>query len=276
MSSIDPEAFVLLKREVDTLQTLIAEESKPWYRTPSTIISVIALIFSFGTTAFSYYQIRQNEVREKRIELRSLIQRITQLPRENFEFLNNYQDREANELISLFAQEHNLLALQAAEIADDIPNELAAVEYFSVATALMDSSALERVPTLLEIGISKVNNPADHTALLRVHGDFLINTGQVSEGRKKFEKALIVWQKYPKVTQFYRNQTNGYTEMFWARSEFSAGNVEAANEHIRKASEIGESLPKGPVANQFNEEVGYWKKQIEEGNSRLPLTLPSP
>ncbi|NEP17644.1 MAG: hypothetical protein F6J97_12180, partial [Leptolyngbya sp. SIO4C1] len=167
-------------------------------------------------------------------------------------------------------------ALQAAEIAQEIPGEMSASEYYSVALALLYSTSLDRVPMLLEQGIERAENPNEHTALLRLYGSFLMNSGEVSKGRSMLEKALSVWDKYPNTVEYYRKQTNGYTELFWAQTEYAVRNLEATKEHLRKASEIADSLPQGPATTQFAEQLNYFKLQVDQGNLMLPAAIPIP
>jgi len=46
----------LMKREIDALQIAVTGQSKPWYKNVSTLLSVTALLFSFGTTFVSYHR----------------------------------------------------------------------------------------------------------------------------------------------------------------------------------------------------------------------------
>ena len=75
----------LMKREIDALQVTVTERSKPWYHNVSVLISIIALLFSFGTTLVSYHRNNIQEIQNARAELRGLLQRMAALPKENVE-----------------------------------------------------------------------------------------------------------------------------------------------------------------------------------------------
>lgn len=62
-----------LGTEVNALQIKILSESTPWYQQASTIISLFALIFSFGTTVISYKRSAELDERALKQELRGLI-----------------------------------------------------------------------------------------------------------------------------------------------------------------------------------------------------------
>src|SRR5262245_6234256 len=83
--------LVLLKREVDALQIVVQSKTTPWYRSTSTIISIMALLFSFGTTSVSYLRTQSQDVQSLRTELRGVLQRLTELPKENVQMAKAYE-----------------------------------------------------------------------------------------------------------------------------------------------------------------------------------------
>ena len=80
-----------LRREVDALQLAIIGQSKPWYRDVSTLLSIIALLFSFGTTYVSDRRVAAQDIQSTRQELRGLLQRLAALPKENVDMTKKYQ-----------------------------------------------------------------------------------------------------------------------------------------------------------------------------------------
>lgn len=108
----------LMKREIDALQVTVMAGKAPWYKSPSIMISVLALLFSFGTTAVSFHRAAQEDIRSGRAELRGILQRLTALPRDNFELTRKYKDdEEGKALTGLLNQENSLLARQASEVS---------------------------------------------------------------------------------------------------------------------------------------------------------------
>ncbi|MEM9508339.1 MAG: hypothetical protein AAGA16_11755, partial [Cyanobacteria bacterium P01_E01_bin.35] len=251
-----------LKDQFETLQDRFNNQAnKPWYKTPSTIISLLALLFSFGTTGVSYYESTQAEIREKRIELRGLLQRIANLPKENVELTDKYKNSpELLSIRSLINQEYNLLTTQSAEITNDITSYLSANEFYSVASALMQSASLSEVDKFLQLGIKKANNnPAELAPLLRTHGTFLIGTGEISEGRKSFEKALQVWNGYNEQNPYFKTSEDIYTHLSWASIERHINNVEESKVHIRKAYDLSKRLTPGPNTDSIIEQIKIYE-----------------
>lgn len=109
--SDQPIDLHLLKKEVDALQVKILEQRTPWYKNISTIISLIALFFSFGTTFVSYNRTQIQDIQDRRVELRGLLQRLSTLPRENLEATKKYagDPASASSIYGLINQENTLL-----------------------------------------------------------------------------------------------------------------------------------------------------------------------
>jgi tetratricopeptide (TPR) repeat protein len=264
-----------MKKEIDALQVAVMTDNKPWYKSASILISLFALLFSFGTTAVSYYKSGQEEIRSARAELRSMLQRLTALPKDNFELIRKYKDDpEGQGLSSTLNYENSILARQASEIIDRYPNEVSASEYLSVISALLYASDFSKVPQYLEKCLSLTSDPNIRVAALRTFAVYLMNTGKVLEGRHKFEEALSVWNDYKNLTDYFKNNQNAQTEMFWAQTELGIRNLEAAKEHIRKSIEIAKALPAGPLTAQIQGQVFYTQNIIEHGWPSTPLNTP--
>lgn len=168
-----------------------------------------------------------------------------------------------------------MLARQASEIVDRFPNDVSAGEYFSVAMALLAAADATRVPAYLERALALTADPNIKVSVLRNYGFFLISTGKTSEGRRKYEEALAIWGAYPNVFKYFKDSTDALTEIYWAQAEFSAGNVEAAKEHIRKAQERAGMLTPGPTTLQLQAQAQSTRTAIEQGGPFTPVPVPS-
>jgi tetratricopeptide (TPR) repeat protein len=266
-----------MKQEIDALQIMVMSGKSPWYKSPSIVISAMALLFSFGTTAVSYHRSAQDDVRSARAELRGILQRLTSLPRDNFELIKKYQgDVEGQSLSGLLTQENSLLARQASEIVDRFPDEITSGEYFSVAMALMAAADVTRVPIYLERALAQTADPNVKVSVLRNYGFYLLSTGQASEGRQRYEQALSIWSDYPNVSQYFKGSTDALTEIYWSQAELGANNIESAREHIRKALQRVNALPPGPMTMQLQGQAQHTQRAIEQGAPADPLAAPRP
>jgi hypothetical protein len=82
--------LAMMKGEIDALQVTVAETTKPWYKQASILIAALALLFSFGTTYYSAEQTRKADIHNAKVELRELIQQLTELPQRNVNLNSKY------------------------------------------------------------------------------------------------------------------------------------------------------------------------------------------
>ena len=256
---ITEEELKILKAEVDTLQIQASEKQKPWISRPSNILSLFALLFSFGTTAFSFWKSHNEEIANNRSEVRQLIQRVTRLPIENFDLTLKYKDNaQGQQLVSMIMQEQLLLANQAAEKINLFPDSFTSTEYFAVAGALASVNSPIFVPQFLQRSISLANTANDYVVASRSYGHFLYTQGKMDEGRALYSKALNeTWSKFPGADPLYRKALVIQTNLNLANSESMIGNYKGASKAVSEAQSITDDLPNS----QFR---GFWQGQVLE------------
>ena len=260
----EQEKYDLLKKEVDSLQIQLSNNQKPFYQSPSVIISIFALLFSFGTTGVSYYKSYQDAIRANRREARELIQRVTKLPIENFELMKRNEGSALGESLSrMINQENVLLASQAAELIKRYPDSFSSNEYFAVANALFQSSIKKDVQYLLENAIKKARNALDYNNSTRAFASFHFTQGDPLEGRKLFKMALAVWKKFPERNPFIVHSTDLDTLMYWSNAELTLNNYAEAKDLIDRAKE---KLTKLPPVNIITASLG---RQIADLEKRI-------
>lgn len=266
----------LLKREVDALQVFVHGQRTPWFKNISTLLSVIALIFSLGTTFVSYLRTYNQDIQGLRVELRNILQRLAALPKENIEMMKRYEsDPAAIASISGFLnQENTLLARQAAEIARKIPSEyISATEYYSIAVALQFAYNVDGAKEFYTNAIDTANDMNDRVGGLRGRANLLFVTGQPDAGRVDFQRALSAFSEFQTRYDIYtKESTHAITEMAWAYSEAALGAKEVALLHIKNAEGHIATLIASPGANQLNKQVLQAKANIFAGQ---PLSTPS-
>jgi hypothetical protein len=244
------ERFDDLKKEVDALQIEVMKPAKPWFRDAGVLVSLIAVLFSFGTATASYQQIRAQDRRAMRSELRQLIQRMIALPKENLELTKTYE-KDANSSIilsGLINQENSVIARQAADIVDRIPDDVSANEYHAVAFALLNSNSAEKAPPFIERGLSVAKDYSAELELLRLYGQVLTLSGNTSMGRAKYQEALDLFNKYHMTYNPYISMSNAITEMNWASSEFGQGQCKETEKLLSQSKDDLSKMPASPLA----------------------------
>lgn len=264
----------LMKREVDALQIAMTERAKPWYQNLSTWLSVVALLFSFGTTYVSYRRTAIQDVQSSRQELRGLLQRLSALPKENVDIRKRYGDDPASmNLVGGFInQENALLARQAAELARKIPADLVSgTEYYAIAIALQNSYDLSGAEEFLQYSARAAKDFNTEIAALRFTANLQFVQGRPEAGRVEYQKALNIFSKYPGYDPFTRTSTNVWTELAWAFSEAGVGAQSFAHQHVENAKALVQALPRSPGGDMLNAQVAQAEMQFATGQ---PVTAP--
>lgn len=263
----ESDKYELLKKEVDSIQIQLNQESGPWYSKPSNLISVIALIFSFGTTLVSAINSHNEDVRSNHREVLSVIQRITNLPIENFELMQEHEGSATGQALSGYINQENvLLATQAANLIKRYPNSFNSAELKAVAAALMESNITDKVPYFLRMAIDKADNASDYTEATRWYGSYLFSIGDFAEGRKHFQLALKVWDIFPERNLFIVNDFDVITLLSWAESEIRVGHLEMAQSIIEQAKEKHSRLPAGFIKEALRNRISFLSGRINQSD----------
>lgn len=258
MSNLLEQKIDLMKREIDALQIAAHTQAKPWYKNMSTILSTVALLFSFGTTFVSYHRTTIQDIQNTRQELRGLLQRISALPKEVVEINKKYSSDTAaiKTVLGFINQENTLLATQAAELAKKLPTDLvSSAEYYAIAVALQATYDLAGADEFLKYSIQAAKDFNTEIAVVRSMAGLKFLQGQPDAGRIEFQKALDIFSKYPAYDSFTKANTNVFSEVAWAQAEANIGQYELKDQHFKSAMSIVDSLPQTPGANNLRDQI---------------------
>lgn len=213
-------------------------------------------------------------VRANRREARELIQRVTKLPIENFELMQRNEGSAFGEALSgMINQENILLASQAVELIKRYPDSFSSTEYFAVALALSQSNIKDNVPYLFENAVKRAKNYNDYNASTRAYAIYQFTQGDYLEGRKLFEMALAVWNKYPEKNPFVVNSVDLVTLMYWSNAELSINNYSEATDLIKRANDSLTKLPPDPITASLARQIADVERRIEQPHSGGPRQL---
>ena len=274
MSETLDDKIEVMKREIDALQIVVTSQKKPRYKDVSTLIALMALLFSFGTTYVSYQRTNAQDIQNTRQELRGLLQRLEALPKENLEVSKRYQDDPSAMAFasSLINQENILLSRQAAELARKLPqNTVSATEYFAIAGAFQAASNIQSAQEFLELSIANAKTFGDEIAALRMNANLEFISGHPEAGRVTYQRALNIFAKYPGYDAYTINSTNIWTELSWATSEVAIGNATLADQQIANAESALSTLLPSPGSRMLKSQILQVKTQIHGGG---PITNP--
>lgn len=248
----------LLGQEVDALQVALMRGRTPWYRDIPTIFSVLALVFSLGTTYVSYKRTETQDILAARAELRALLQRLAALPKENLEITRTYANDAAslNFISGYIGQENSLLARQAAEIAGRLPSrQITSAEYHAISLALWNAGDAMAALPFAEAAARSATEAASAANALRAYGADLFTLGQAERGRAQYQEALNIFAKYPNYNDYFQGYTHILTQLSWANAEASGGFMDLAWQHLEAAESLVASLPTGPSTDQLRQQA---------------------
>ena len=256
------EEYRLLKREVDSLQISILNVKTPWYKNIPIIVSMLALLFSFGTTYVSNERIAAQDEQALKTELRSMLQQLAVLPSKNFELTKKYSD-DPNAVAFISGQlnqENALLAFQAADLVSRLPsNKVTAIEIYSVAVALGFSYEIQKANEMYILSYELAKDMNTAVAAKRGIANSLYQLGQPEAGRVQFQEALNIFSKYKDHNDFIQKSTHVTTLLNWDSAEVGAGYTSKPMQKLDEARSIVESLPPGSLTVQLKGQVaqGY-------------------
>lgn len=243
-----------------------------WYRNIPTIIpmivSILALLFSFGTTYVSNKRTAVQDIQNAKINLRTVLQKLTDLPSKNMELSRKYKDdAQAYSFFSgQITQETGLLVAQADEIIKGIPkNRITSVELYSIGLGFQGNYEYERALDYFKESYKiaeKANNFSVAIASKRGEANILFVNGKPDEGREVFDEAMKIFNKFNRFNEFTKNFTNIITLLNWAGAEAGTGNLKTAEEKINEARNLANSLLPGPMKIQLKNQIEQTYNQI--------------
>jgi hypothetical protein len=242
----------------------------PWYQSPSTIISITALMFSFGTTVVSYRRAEKQDIQASRTELRGILQRLSAIPRENLEAAKkNAGDPGAVAGISqLYNQESTVLTRQAAEIANRLPKGLvSATEYYAIGIAFQSAYDLRSAKDFLGRATQAANNFNDEIGAVRSSANLDFIAGRPEDGRVLFQQALGIFTKYPGYDPYTVASTHVFTEVYWAYAEANMSQFQLAAQHIDNAQRIVDNLPPSQGSDGLKAQIQQAQDQVSRAIS---------
>src|SRR5690606_36160868 len=231
-----------LARHEAQIETLRAttQKKRPWYLDIGPLISTVALLLSFSTTYYACRQAEAQKIHDTRVELRGLLQRLSELPRQAVALSEQYDDPSViGQIVAFIQQENKLLALHAAELMAQLdavdPGHVTTSDYILVATAMFNSALISEGIALLDQAEREIRDAQDGATIYRTRGIVRFQMGDVSEGRADFLRALAIFQRFPTSSAFVVASTHALTEGQWAAAELGVQECEEAETHLRRA-----------------------------------------
>lgn len=235
------------------------EETSPthkWYKDVSVVISVLAFLFSLVTTWYASQQARQQQIAANKTELRDIITRISEIPRDYTAYAQTYTDPLIlGQLNGSLQVENGMLAKRAVEISARLPGEVTSSEYLLIGQSLFYSNAPEEAAQMYQQAVATAKNANDLSAALRQQANLQMLLGEAEAGRATYQVALQVFERFPVNNDFYRLSTTAMTHMAWAASEFTIGECQAVVDHLAEAEALIDQLQPASSARLYRDQL---------------------
>src|SRR6266404_5042941 len=167
------------------LQVSAAEKHTPWYREARGIVSALALFVSATSLAYTWRSDRAAELRQKRQELRQIVQELTEMRLRYVADLARMSDPQQQRDIGNILQAKQSILLEAAEVlADDIPREVTSSAYRTLAWENVYDARLAQAERLFRGALEASRTPTARALAYRDLGSFYAaDLAQVEKAR---------------------------------------------------------------------------------------------
>lgn len=251
-----------IKAEIDALQVHVMENSKPWHQRVSTVVAVIALSFSLVTTVMSFMRTADQDLRAQQVEVRSLIQRLMALPKENLDLLTRYEDTQQSIMLSSAVNTENQVLLQhAVSIVEQIPDMISAVEYYAIADSLTGAGKIDVATKYYLRALDEALDRETAVAAYRSLAMVAYQAGDFAGSRRMIDHALGIFdsdrfEHIENPPPVYRDWTHLQTHMLWAQKllEFGADCMEI-QPHAAAARELLADMPINKITQTIEQSV---------------------
>ena len=261
------------------VQTLASDlKKKVWYTDVPTLIALFALVFSFGTTAFSYLRTQQQDIHDRRVELRGVLQRLLELPKDLYTFNKRaISDPASSSTSATITKEIAILAQEADDIIRRLPrDQIVAADYIAIASSHSLAANYALAAQDYTSSLLLPHSAEDEIEVLNALGFIKISIGKYSEARSHFKSAAEIFSRYPTADEYSRNSGTITTELNWAVAESNAGNPQEATKHFAKADAVIEKLSQPQMQEYFRVQSAYAKKLISQDQATVPASTSPP
>jgi hypothetical protein len=230
----------LLAKRVDLLEIASHEKTRPWYRQPSTIVAVIALLISLVTTIYTQSASKQESIRSKKEELRKLVLNLIEVHQSMRKRVVSPDGQDPQAVVF----QHRVLLRSALRLVKQIPDEVSSSEYVILSQEVQTVGETSEAERYLRKAVDASASTLEKAQTLIWLGNFYFEFGpkhSLDKGRDAFQRA---GQSLEQQLDPYAIDLRGLTFETWAATELRNGFISQANAKLEQARTIYTTLPK--------------------------------
>jgi hypothetical protein len=224
----------LEKRATTTEQ----KQEKPWYRTPSIVISVLAFITSLTATIYSNLVARGNDIDGIRAQLRATLVQSAELGVKAFEFSSKFSSDPNSSVASQFMGAQNtILAKHAYYLVRKLGRDASTSDLLLVAYGLGTVNEFTLSENLAREAVSRAEGVTEKINAYRQVANQQYISGKTKEGKQTWSEAITFIRGQP--SSAYINEELSLTYLLMSEA-LATKECNQANAPLSEAKSLAE------------------------------------
>lgn len=226
------------------------------------ILSILAVVISFGSAMISMQQNESSSERAVRDQLTATVTELIKLNAANARLYGTPLEKQD----PLFFQEASTNSQMAASITrqsvflvENHPDIVTDVDYGAIAQGLMIVGDITLADQYMRTATEKSPSEFYKIINLRGYADFLFRQAKHELGRNMYKEALEIFNN----DTDFNKQTNAYTYQMWMVSEGGNGFPQESETYYHRASSIAKSIS-----------LEAWRKNVIRGIEQAYASIP--
>jgi tetratricopeptide (TPR) repeat protein len=217
----------------------------PWYRTPSVIMSTLALVVSVVSGVATVANNRSNRHDQDRQQLLGLVQDLSQYPSQLATLQQTYGKNPAQlqALNSSLITSEDVETEESAQLIAALGNQVPGVEAYQVGSAFYARSKYAQAINMYVIALDREQDPFVKSSIYRAWAQSLYAIGQPDQAREKIQSAYSVFDGVSNLGPYVRTQNYIFTTLFQVPQEVGLHNCAFARKQFASATILIPSLP---------------------------------
>jgi hypothetical protein len=230
----------LVRQQIAELQIASAEKSKPWYREPSSFLSLVAIVASIITFVISQGSQEVQDVRARKEQLETLLTNLLALQTELADSAKTISDPLDFERHSAMLNQKNLIYLEEAELlVDQLGNNVSSSEYNALASDMLMNSNFKMAEAYFARGVGAAKDDLSRAIAFRSLAQFYFMPSQFRNfdlGRKTFQESVDAMKDSQ--GDDYSKYVVGFTYEAWGWAEKSNGFPDEGGKMLERAQKF--------------------------------------
>ena len=159
----------------------------------STWVSIVSLAVTLIATSISFVVLYNQHIESTKAQLRGIVQRLLELPVKQAELSLKFKESDLGATVNgQISREDNILAYEAANLADAVPNHVTASEYLTIAQALVNLSDLKLAEQFYFRAIEKSKTLSEQLISRGMLAGYYMHYDKIELGRAQYEAMDIL------------------------------------------------------------------------------------